>query len=43
VADYRAIPRVVYTDPPTASVGMPAKQARDDGLDVISVTMDMSQ
>ena len=43
VADYRAIPRVVYTDPPMASTGMPAEQARDDGIDVITATMDIAQ
>jgi pyruvate/2-oxoglutarate dehydrogenase complex dihydrolipoamide dehydrogenase (E3) component len=42
VADYRAIPRVVYTHPPMASTGMPAEQARDDGIDVITVTTDMA-
>jgi pyruvate/2-oxoglutarate dehydrogenase complex dihydrolipoamide dehydrogenase (E3) component len=43
VADYRAIPRVVYTHPPMASVGMPAERARDDGIDVITATTDMSE
>jgi dihydrolipoamide dehydrogenase len=42
-ADYRAIPRVVYTDPPMASTGMPAERARDDGIDVITATTDMSE
>jgi dihydrolipoamide dehydrogenase len=42
-ADYRAIPRVVYTHPPMAGTGMPAEQARDDGIDVITATMDMSK
>jgi len=43
IADYRAIPRVVYTHPPMASVGTPAERARDDGIDVITATTDMSQ
>jgi len=43
IADYRAIPRVVYTHPPMASTGTPADQARDNGIDVITAAMDMSQ
>jgi pyruvate/2-oxoglutarate dehydrogenase complex dihydrolipoamide dehydrogenase (E3) component len=43
VADYRAIPRVVYTRPPMASVGTPAERARDEGIDVITATTDMSE
>ena len=43
VADYRAMPRVVYTHPPMASVGMTTEQARDDDIDVITATMDMAQ
>jgi dihydrolipoamide dehydrogenase len=43
VADYRAIPRVVYTHPPMASTGMTTEQARGDGIDVITATMDMAQ
>ena len=33
-ADYTAIPRVTFTDPEVASVGMSERQAREQGLDV---------
>ena len=33
-ADYRALPRVTFTDPEVGSVGMTEKQARDAGLSV---------
>jgi pyruvate/2-oxoglutarate dehydrogenase complex dihydrolipoamide dehydrogenase (E3) component len=33
-ADYSAIPRVTFTDPEVASVGLSEAQARDKGLDV---------
>jgi dihydrolipoamide dehydrogenase len=42
-ADYRAVPRVVYTHPPMASVGMTASQAADAGIDVITATADIGQ
>ncbi len=32
-ADYRAVPRVTFTDPEVGAVGMTEKQARDAGLD----------
>jgi pyruvate/2-oxoglutarate dehydrogenase complex dihydrolipoamide dehydrogenase (E3) component len=33
-ADYRAVPRVTFTDPEIGSVGMTEQQARDDGFGV---------
>jgi pyruvate/2-oxoglutarate dehydrogenase complex dihydrolipoamide dehydrogenase (E3) component len=41
-ADYRAIPRVVYTRPPMASVGMTEEQARVAGIEVVTATGDLS-
>jgi dihydrolipoamide dehydrogenase len=43
VADYRAIPRAVYTDPAVASVGLTAEQARAEGIDAVTATMDLRE
>jgi pyruvate/2-oxoglutarate dehydrogenase complex dihydrolipoamide dehydrogenase (E3) component len=43
VADYRAIPRIAYTEPPSASVGVTVRQAREAGVDVATATADVSQ
>jgi pyruvate/2-oxoglutarate dehydrogenase complex dihydrolipoamide dehydrogenase (E3) component len=39
-ADHTAVPRVTYTDPEVASVGLSEGTARDHGLDVAVVTLD---
>lgn len=40
-ADYRAIPRGVYIDPPVASVGLTFDQAQKQGYDPISSAMEV--
>jgi dihydrolipoamide dehydrogenase len=42
-ADYRAIPRAVYTDPAVFSVGLSADAAREAGLDVAVADSDVSE
>lgn len=43
VADYRAIPRGVYTEPSLASVGITEEQARRQGMDPVTATMDVGE
>ncbi len=40
-ADYRAIPRVIFTDPEAAAVGLTAEQARAAGHDVVTARLDL--
>ena len=40
-ADYRAIPRVIFTDPEVAAVGLGEAAARDAGFDVAVATLDL--
>ena len=42
-ADYRAIPRAVYTDPAVASVGIDAETAKEQGIDAITAVMDLAE
>jgi dihydrolipoamide dehydrogenase len=43
VADLRAIPRAVYTDPAVASVGVAEAQAREQGVDAMTAVMDLGE
>jgi dihydrolipoamide dehydrogenase len=40
-ADYRAVPRVTFTDPEVAAVGMTEDDARAQGIEPVSVTIDL--
>jgi dihydrolipoamide dehydrogenase len=42
-ADYRAIPRVVFSDPEVAAVGLTEAQARESGIDVSSVSLELGK
>ncbi len=41
-ADFRATPRVVYTDPPFAAVGLTLDQARERGIEGLEETQDLA-
>ncbi|MDP9479277.1 MAG: NAD(P)/FAD-dependent oxidoreductase [Actinomycetota bacterium] len=42
-ADYRSIPRVVFSDPEIAGAGLTAEQARGQGLDVATATVSLPE
>ncbi|MGZ4384303.1 MAG: dihydrolipoyl dehydrogenase family protein [Gaiellaceae bacterium] len=40
-ADYRAVPRVLFTDPEAAVVGLGEAEAREQGLDAVAIEIDL--
>ena len=41
--DYKAVPRVVFSDPEIAAVGLSADAAREQGIDVATAEVDISK
>jgi dihydrolipoamide dehydrogenase len=41
-ADYTGIPRVVFTDPEVAAVGLTEEQAREQGVETVSVRVELA-
>ncbi|MBA2506641.1 MAG: NAD(P)/FAD-dependent oxidoreductase [Thermoleophilaceae bacterium] len=41
-ADYTAIPRVVFSDPEVAAVGLTEEQAKEQGIDLVTECLDLS-
>jgi dihydrolipoamide dehydrogenase len=42
-ADYRAIPRVVFSDPEVAAVGLTEREAREQGIEVETATIELAK
>lgn len=42
-ANYRGIPRVVFSDPEVAAAGLTEEQAREEGIDVATATLDVTR
>ena len=40
-ADYRAVPRVIFTDPEVAAVGLTEAEAAEQGIEIDAVTLDL--
>lgn len=40
-ADYRGVPRVVFSDPEIAATGLTEEEAREQGMDVASINLDL--
>jgi dihydrolipoamide dehydrogenase len=40
-ADYRGVPRVVFSDPEISATGLTEEEAREQGMDVASINLDL--